>query len=166
MARVIFRDKVALEILDDGKEIKYRYHKGFYFHQQTPQQVIEVLADAFALKYRIRLYLGHTSGEEAGLDWLKENDVQGYVGRSTGQLQVPLLKRSQNDLGGDSILDHCIVKITKKDRILYKHTQYRKPEMVVQTDSTSKHNVLTSDGKILASFGNRRELSKWLKKVS
>ncbi len=168
---ITFGNGTALEKLPSGTMVKYRYYKGMYYHEQTPKEVSEVLSHAFRSQYRIRLYFGYTSGEDAGLDRLQENDVQGYVSRTTGELQVPLLRLTQRSLGGDPILDHCIVKVLKKDRVLYKHPQYHQPELLVrETDSTLKkegytHCVL-ANGKVHACFKSRRELTLWLKKMS
>lgn len=104
----------------NGKE--YREVNGTSYDPRTPQAVIDALEAARASHKRIRVFYGDAG---TGFDWKEENDVQGYVGRSTGSIKIPLLIHSKRSTGGPGLLDHCIVKITIDKRVVYQHPTYR-----------------------------------------
>mgnify|MGYP003441843095 CR=1 FL=1 len=110
------------------------------------QQVMLVLEGAYMAKSRIRVWYGD---KLSGTAWAEENDVLGYVGRSTGQVKIPLLVHNSRSIGGDGILQDCIVRIdsvTNRGQPLYQH----------QTFSTGFWQVLGFDlfhnGEIWARF--------------
>lgn len=79
---------------------------GTAYHASTPRQVIEVLEQARKSGQRIKIHLGEP---ETGAAW---GDIEtGYIGRSTGRIQVPLVISKRNSMGGGALLDDCIVKI-------------------------------------------------------
>jgi hypothetical protein len=67
-----------------------------------------------------------------GRDWGEVHDTKGYIGRSTGSIKIPLLLNTVSSSGGGGLLDHCIVKIERKNRgekcytEVYRHPQYHK----------------------------------------
>jgi hypothetical protein len=74
-------------------------------------------------KIRIRLFYGNT---KTGLDWHDCFGTIGTIGRSTGSCKIPILLYNSRSMGGNAILETCIVKIitTKGKRILYQHPNY------------------------------------------
>jgi hypothetical protein len=82
------------------------------YHHHTPKCVIDILEAARRDgTYRLRLYLGDPSSGEL---W---GDVEeGYIGRSTGRVKIPLLLPNSRSLGGCAILDRNIVKIEHANR--------------------------------------------------
>lgn len=85
------------------------------------QQVMQVLEKCLADKIRIRVWYGDTL---SGIAWAEENDVLGRVGRSTGQVKIPLLVATGEN-GGGGILQDCIVRIdTTKGKTLYQHQTF------------------------------------------
>jgi hypothetical protein len=102
---------------------------GTYYHKETDKNVIEVL-DRFmncaSFKCtRLKLYFGNVI---TGKDWGEENDCIGYIGRSSGDIKIPILLKNSKSTGGGSILDHCIVKIEYANKrcggILYQNILY------------------------------------------
>jgi hypothetical protein len=65
---------------------------------------------------------------------MEENDVTGYVGKSTGNQPIPLLVHNSRSFGGGALLDHCIVKVTDiaTGRTLYQHPRYNAPQVTVK----------------------------------
>jgi len=59
-----------------------------YFDPGTHPEVCRILERARKSGVQLRLFLGDT---QTGRDWMEENDVVGRIGRSTGQMKVPLL---------------------------------------------------------------------------
>jgi hypothetical protein len=80
-----------------------------------------------------------------GEDWCEENDVVGFVGRSSGILKVPLLI-PRNCISGPSILESSIVKIIKiaTGEILWKSSNYITPELII-VPSKRKSDGFTYD---------------------
>lgn len=108
---------------------QYNIVNGTAYDSRTPQAVIDVLERARRDGKRIRVFYGDI---DTGRDWLEENDVMGYVGRSTGQYKIPLLITNSKSISGASILDHCIVRITIDRREVYRHPSYHVGELTVR----------------------------------
>lgn len=114
----IFKQK-----LDNGNTIEYkRLDNGTCYHNQTPLEVVEALEQVRENKKRIRVWYG-----ENGKSWNEEYNIMGTIGRSTGSIKIPLLIHNQRSLGGNALLDHCIVKIidTRTKRTLYQHNKFK-----------------------------------------
>lgn len=101
---------------------------GTFFHDTTPQPVINVLETARANGSRVRLFFGNL---ETGQDWLEENDVCGTIGRSMGPLKVPLLIANHRSMGGGAILTDSIVRILVHGRETYRHPKYQPPTFTI-----------------------------------
>jgi len=91
------------------EKIKYHEVNGTFYHEETPQEVIAILETnriQFPRKNRIALHYGDT---KTGRPW---GDVEeGYIGRSTGSIKIPLIINNRRSMGGSGILDHCILRI-------------------------------------------------------
>lgn len=115
------------------------------FDARTPLGVCQVLSslNQSNRSSRVRIFLGDA---KTGLSWLDENDVLGYIGRSSGTYKVPLLIPKRNSSGGGAILDHCIIRIVDVEsrRVLYTHPKFHLPQMVV------RGNQLYVNGKLHA----------------
>jgi len=108
------------------------------YHEKTPPAVRKALEKARTHGLMVRLMLGDP---ETGKVWLEENDVVGFIGRSTGTQKVPLmveaLLRSPtevvNDHGGPQLLDHCILRIINcsTGHDLYRHPKLQLPDLRV-----------------------------------
>lgn len=101
-----------MKVPNTGTIIKYKIVNGTAYHEETPESIIEIIEEALNSQRQIKLrfYFGDTN---SGKDWCEENDIIGYIGRSTGEIKVPLLFNSARSSWGGSLLDHCIVKIEK-----------------------------------------------------
>ena len=102
-----------------------------HFHPDTAPQVRRVVEDQLAARkqgggMRLRFHYGDpTTGQAWG------DSETGYVGRSTGQIKIPLVVHNARSMGGGGLLDKNVVKIegTRKDRsgnrpVLYQHPDY------------------------------------------
>ena len=117
MAKTIIREK-----LPNGNTISYqRLESHTCYHVETPEKVVNVLEKARLARTRIRIFFGDT---ETGRDWLEEFETVGYIGRSCGEIKVPLLLNNSRSTGGCAVLDHCIVKIMVGREVLYRHPHY------------------------------------------
>lgn len=96
------------------------------FGKGTPvelQRILEGLRQGPGRRVRIRLFYGDT---DTGKDWNEENDVTGYVGRSTGNRPILLLIPNARSTGGGAILTNRIVKLIDigTGRVLWQHPHY------------------------------------------
>jgi hypothetical protein len=109
--------------------------KKTYFEPNTPPAVIKVLETYREEQNPIRLFLGDA---QTGQDWYEENDVVGYIGRSTGMMKVPLLVEP-GEHGGCAILCASIVKIMDvvSEAVLWEHPTYINSMAMRQTQQPS-----------------------------
>ena len=106
--------------------------------------VVEILERCRLNGDRIRVFYGDT---ETGRDWGEENDVIGYVGRSTGTNKIPLLLYNRRSDGGGAILTRCIVKIMRNDgAVLYACQNYHHPNYHLYNRDAP---ITLTDGRIL-----------------
>ena len=73
---------------------------------------------------RVRLFYGDPA---TGRDWGDENDVTGYVGRSTGTDKVPLLLATPRSTGGGAILVSSVLRMLVDGCEIYCHALYTAP---------------------------------------
>ena len=108
------------------KFVDVREPSGTYYRNTTPRQVIDVLERAMSNHTRIRLFYGKNNGK----CWHEENDVCGYVGRSSGPIKCALLIANNRSSGGGAILTDRIVKIMDRkptaynSGVLYEHPKF------------------------------------------
>ena len=96
--------------MSTSTEKKYKVVNGTSYNAETPDKIIEILERARQNNTRILLDYGNV---ETGQSWGEVYDIRGYVGRSTGEIKIPLLIYNQRSLGGEGILTSCIVKIVE-----------------------------------------------------
>jgi len=139
-------------------EKKYQIVNGTYYDDRTNKEVIDILEKYRKNQEFIVIHYGHTTGDKTGLDWLEENDVRGRIGRSTGSIKVPLMVES-GQIGGDAILDHCIIRIRRYGNDLYRHPQYRHGTVIVN------NNEVLINGKLHATFNDNLTALSWCKRL-
>jgi hypothetical protein len=118
------------DFLLNGNKIKYKIKNGTAYHFDTPDEIVTILEEARQSNRSIRLRFCF-GDVETGRDWGETYDTTGYIGRSTGTIKIPLLLKKITSLVGGGLLDHCIVRIEKKNnggsyREVYLHPKYHK----------------------------------------
>jgi len=103
--------------------LKYKIVNGTSYKQDTPDEIVEILENARANDMRLVLDYGDI---KTGKSWNERYNISGYVGRSCGAIQIPLLIYNSRASGGASLLDNCIVKISlsKGKKVLWQHANY------------------------------------------
>jgi hypothetical protein len=86
---------------------RYRVIDGTSYDVRTPLAVCKIL-EYFRHNHR-QQRIKITYGKN-GIAW-EGSPESGYVGRSTGNVKIPLLIHNARAFGGGAILDHCIVRI-------------------------------------------------------
>jgi hypothetical protein len=108
-------------------QTEYQTVNGTSYNEKTNKKVIEILERARKEGLRLKFAFGDTI---TGRDWEETHGVTGYIGRSSGNIKVPILLNNRRSLGGAALLDHCIIKIEyankKRGGILYMHPDYHK----------------------------------------
>jgi len=100
----------------------YWLYGGLYFTEGTNEKVMQIISDAFKSRTRLIFDYGDiTTGKSCNETF----DTTGYIGRSTGEIKVPLLVYNSRSYGGGA-LTSSIVKITtsKGKIVLYQHPNY------------------------------------------
>lgn len=103
---------------------KYNIVDGTYYRVNTPIGVIMALEMARKIHRRIVVDYGNP---KTGASWEEHYNILGYVGRSTGDIHIPLLVYNLRSLGGDAIPDDHIVAIYYAGggkQKLYSHPNY------------------------------------------
>jgi hypothetical protein len=143
----------------------YNVVNGTSYDESTNAEVIRVLERVRESRTRIRIHYGDIA---TGRDWMEENDVTGYVGRSTGTSKIPILVHNARSHGGGSILDHCIVKIVgTKGAILYQAENYQRPVLTFDDNGhEGREYVVFRDGECIATFSTFERMSKYIARFS
>ena len=154
---------------------EYKTINGTSYDVRTQDEVVAILEHARLNRTRLHVSLGETGGPEAGKDWLEENDVYGFIGRSTGSIKIPLLIHNRRSLGGPGLLDHCIVRIRTSSGgcILWQHLGYhhgtleirQKSEPMKLPDGRTLTVDVFRDGEIHASFETFAKARHWVRKL-
>ena len=105
-------------------DAKYNVVDGTSYDATTPQAVINELERSRRERedYRLVIFYGDPKTGQAWGDI-----VEGFVGRSTGSIKIPLKIANRRCMGGESLLDSCIVKIVTAcgKHLRYQHPQYK-----------------------------------------
>ena len=133
---------------------------GTTFHDETPAAVAEALERARATGERVRFWLGDP---ETGEDWGEENDVTGKVGRSTGQVKVPLLLANSRSRGGGAILTQNIIRLQVAGREVYRAANYREAVYTLRHEGPGDlRERVYRDGVNVANFKTQRAALRWI----
>ncbi len=139
---------------------------GTAFHIDTPEQVVRILENALHTPQRLKLYLGDS---DTGADWGEEHDTTGTIGRSTGNVKIPILLNNTRSIGGGAILDNCIVKIRdmRTKQILYVHPNYRPLHISIEASDLPEYsNLLRINGEIYSRHNTLLSAQRLAKKLS
>lgn len=169
-------ETVIETLSNDNTKTHKRTAKGACYDINTPDAVVNVLEGRLHAKReaRIRLDYGDT---QTGQSWGEEFNIEGYVGRSTGRIPIPLLIHNVRSMGGGPILDGSIVAIydTKSGAVLYRHPAYRPAylweQAVVLVGKNERlpfevyaQNLKTGTREVVARFKTEPKARHWLER--
>ena len=128
-------DSVVEDKLSNGNTLYYVEREGMYFavgiflgdknklevSDNISEELINIILRAYKYKFRIRLFYGdiHT-----GRSWNEEYDVMGTIGRTTGNIKIPILVHNKRSLGGGALYLPSVIRI---DDIEDKRTLWKLP---------------------------------------
>jgi len=113
------------------------YHKfGSYFFREGTDEKVKSIINAQSRARRLRFIYGD---KETGDIWLEEYDTIGYIGRSTGAVQIPLLVNNSRSYGGGELSTRSILRIldVKTKQELYRHENYKAPVLTIETPANA-----------------------------
>ena len=145
--------------------MSFKIINGTSYHIDTPSDLCDILEECRVKKVRIKVNYGDPT---TGQDWLEEHDIRGYVGRSTGQIQMPLLVYNKRARGGGALLDDQILKVreTNGGYVLWEHPNYKQPTFEIVPDlSVPYPYAVYVDGEIRAAFPTVEQAYKYINKV-
>jgi hypothetical protein len=132
-----------------------------YFDPGTPDKVARLLERYRTNGKLLRLFLGNP---QTGRDWGEESDVVGYIGRSGGTCEVPLLL-PPSDCGGPAISTASVIRLmdVETSTELYRAPTYETPELSLHPCSDVKGYLWEArrDGKLAARFSDLHEAAEW-----
>lgn len=110
-------------------EIKWVQDGKIWFHEQTSKKVRAAIKKAYENEWVVKIYQGDP---DTGVVWHEENDRIGQIGRSTGEIQIPLLVPI-GERGGGSLMDDRIVgiKIIDTGEWVYIHPTLKLPDVSI-----------------------------------
>ena len=85
---------------------------GTSYHDVTPDDLIEVLEESRRNKTRLKLAYGDPT---TGRSW-EDNPVACHIGRSTGNMKVPLEIKTTRSIGGGAVMVLNITKISHANK--------------------------------------------------
>jgi len=150
----------------NGHKTTYKEINGTWFNIETPDSVCHVLNNYLHTNKRVKIYLGDV---KTGKDWHEEHDTMGTIGRSTGDVKIPLLITTSRSHGGGAILDHCILKIKeiKTGYVPYCAENYIAPTMqIVKSDLPEYEYNLNINGSLYSRHHSLRSAELLKKKLS
>lgn len=137
----------------------YKIINGTSYNKRTPDEVISILEDAMNTRKRIRLFYGDP---DTGRDWMESYDTFGYIGRSCGNVKIPLLLSKSNSHGGSAILDNHIIRITIEKKNRYLNKNYYLPELELKIGTGKYPFQVFADGVLFSTFSTQKEAENYM----
>lgn len=143
-----FDTEIKRQTGTDGKE--YKVCNGTFYSAEALDGAILALEYARVNRIRIRIFYAYKTAEEkengvrdSKFDvlevWEDENDCIGWLGRSNGNIKIPILLSSSSSPYGLSILESRVVLVkTTGGKVLFTADGLKFPEWKVNADSDKK----------------------------
>ena len=143
-----FDTEIKRQTGSDGKE--YKVCNGTFYSAEALDGAILALEYARVNKIRIRIFYAYKTTEEkengvkdSEFDvlevWEDENDCIGWLGRSIGNIKIPILLSSSSSCFGSPVLDSRTVLVkTTKGKALFLADGLKFPEWKVNADFDKK----------------------------
>lgn len=134
----------------------------FTFNAKTSESVKNAIIKAYNSGARVRVWYGDTVTGEA---WLEEYDVSGKIGKSAGEVKIPLLIKNSRAFGGCGLLDSSIVRIDNisSRSTIYKHPTFSTGDLVECVPTSAEYlEAVSKNGETVAQFKKLGQAAKWI----
>ena len=175
-------DSVVEDKLSNGNTLYYVERNGMFFsvgiflgnegklkvYDNVNERLMDVLSNARKYGYRVRIWYGD---RQTGRSWNEEYDVTGRVGRTSGEIGIPILVHNKRSWGGGAILVGSIIRIDdiEDHKTIWKVDNFHVEEMnVCPNDSlelpwkVEKLNEETKQWQTEACFKTEIQARKWV----
>ena len=176
-------DSLIENNLDNGNTIYYVEKNGMYFevgiflrsenklevYNNINDSLMTILLNSYAYNFRIRIWYGDP---ETGRSWNEEYNTMGRIGRTTGNIKIPILVKNSRSWGGGSVLVGSIIRIDdiEDKRTLWKVPNFHVEDMKVYEifgNENYKYQVakLSEDSgkwEVQASFKTEKQAHNWV----
>lgn len=111
-------------------------NEGWKFFEN--EKLWSVLSSLVHSKRRVRIWYGD---RDTGTAWNEEYEVTGTIGRSRGNISIPLLIKNTRSTGGCALLDDCIVRIDDiaQKRTLYEADNFHVEDMEIEIEPGAEY---------------------------
>ena len=175
-------DSVVEEKLASGNTLYYVEREGMFFEvgislgsenklkvfDNVNEGLMNIILRAYKYKFRIRVFYGdiHT-----GRSWNEEYDVMGTIGRTTGNIKIPILVHNKRSWGGGALLLSSIIRIDdiEDKRTLWKLPNFHVEKMTIEKSGAYKDYPFSvmqtqDNGAIsnVANFKTEIQAKKWI----
>jgi hypothetical protein len=141
------------------------------YDPNTPGELVTILERVRLSRTRIRLFYGDA---QTGRDWNEENDVEGYLARTSGPIHCPILLKTNSSTGGGIILSASIVKLaaTATKRTLWQHPAYHTLSFTIsETPRSSPYSrdwpvEVLREGQAWARFRNHAKARRFIRRIT
>ena len=149
-------DSVVEEKLSNGNTLYYVEREGMYFEvgiflgdknklevfSNVSEELMNIILRAYKYKFRIRVFYGdiHT-----GRSWNEEYDVMGIIGRTRGNIRIPILLQRKDSCFGGALLLSSVIRI---DDIEDKKTLWKLPNFHVEELNVCSNDSLEYPWKV------------------
>lgn len=164
--------------LNNGNSLEYVNYNGTWFKYgrniqnegwkyKENEKLWSVLSSLVHSDRRVRIWYGDV---ETGRSWNEEYSVTGTIGRSTGNIKIPILISNARSYGGRSLLDDCIIRIDdiKQKKILYKADNFHVEKLEVEIELGSEYpykvmqNKDSGEVQNVANFKDSKRALRWI----
>lgn len=100
--------------------VRYKKVRNLFFHYDVPEKLCDIINRLYLSGERIIIEYGDTRNHR---EWTESLRERGSIGRSTGEIKVPLLIATKRSKGGNAIsdLDIMYIKNAKTKKLLYNY---------------------------------------------
>lgn len=143
-------------------------HSEDYTHTVN-DKLIKVLLNCIKSKERVRVWYGDT---KTGRSWNEEYDVTGRIGRSTGDIKIPLLIYNSASWGGGALLTDALIRIDliRTHETLWKVDNFHVEPMKIVYEEGKEYAyrvMAKKDGESgydfnIANFKNENSAKRWV----
>jgi hypothetical protein len=137
-------------------------HVRTHYPEGVPTKLKDVLEDCRVRERKIRIVLGDP---ETGKVWLEENDVVGYLGRSTGTQRALLMLSNKSAIGGPAVSVENILGVmhysvaAAEVQFLYAHANLKAPMMTVLVKNCKEYPYQVATCEEIEMVGGTKQTS-------